>query len=31
LLCGGDKTTQTVDIRQVQAYWTEYQQRMPHA
>jgi putative addiction module killer protein len=31
LLCGGDKTTQTGDIRQAQASWTEYQQRRPHA
>jgi putative addiction module killer protein len=27
LLCGGDKTTQTADIRLAQAYWTEYQRR----
>ncbi len=31
LLGGGDKTTQAGDIRQAQAFWTEYQQRMPHA
>ena len=31
LLCGGEKNTQDGDIRQAQAYWTEYQQRMPHA
>src|SRR5438034_11785844 len=30
VLCGGDKTTQTADTRQAQAYWTEYQQRMAH-
>src|SRR5438309_1197119 len=27
LLCGGDKTTQTADIRQAQAYWDDYQRR----
>ncbi len=31
LLCGGDKSTQERDIRQAQASWSEYQQRMPHA
>ena|SRR5215510_4182700 len=30
LLCGGDKTTQTADIRQAQTYWTEYQERKQH-
>ena len=30
LLCGGDKTTQAVDIRQAQASWAEYQQRRQH-
>jgi putative addiction module killer protein len=30
LLCGGEKRTQAVDIRQAQAYWTEYQQRGSH-
>jgi len=30
VLCGGDKTTQTADIRQAQTYWTEYQQRRQH-
>jgi putative addiction module killer protein len=30
LLCGGDKTTQAVDIRQAQASWAEYQQRRRH-
>jgi putative addiction module killer protein len=30
ILCGGDKTTQTVDIRQAQTYWAEYQQRRQH-
>jgi putative addiction module killer protein len=30
LLCGGEKSTQAVDIRQAQAYWTEYQQRGSH-
>ena len=30
LLCGGEKSTQARDIRQAQAYWTEYQQRRPH-
>lgn len=27
LLCGGDKTTQTRDIRLAQQYWQDYQQR----
>jgi putative addiction module killer protein len=30
LLGGGDKTTQERDIRQAQASWREYQERMPH-
>jgi putative component of toxin-antitoxin plasmid stabilization module len=27
LLWGGDKSTQTADIRKAQAYWVEYQRR----
>lgn len=30
VLCGGDKTTQSIDVRQAQAYWAEYQQRRQH-
>ena len=30
LLCGGDKTAQTADIRQAQTYWTKYQERRQH-
>lgn len=30
ILSGGDKTTQTADIRQAQVYWEEYQQRRLH-
>jgi putative addiction module killer protein len=30
MLCGGDKTTQTADIRQAQTYWTAYQPRRLH-
>lgn len=30
LLCGGDKTTQTADIRQAHAYWDDYQRRKRH-
>jgi putative addiction module killer protein len=28
LLCGGDKSTQTNDIRQAHQYWTDYQMRL---
>ena len=27
LLCGGDKSTQTVDIKQAKALWSEWKQR----
>ena len=27
LLCGGDKSTQNIDIKQAKAYWTEYKTR----
>jgi putative addiction module killer protein len=29
LLCGGDKSTQSIDINRACAYWNEYQQRGP--
>lgn len=28
LLCGGDKSTQTQDIRMARKYWTDYQRRV---
>ena len=30
VLCGGDKTTQTADIRDARMSWAAYQQRRPH-
>jgi putative addiction module killer protein len=30
LLCGGDKSTQTKDIRNAKAYWQDHQRRHPH-
>ncbi|TAJ24887.1 MAG: type II toxin-antitoxin system RelE/ParE family toxin, partial [Nitrospirae bacterium] len=31
LLCGGDKRTQTRDIRNAKAYWKDYKRRANHA
>jgi len=30
LLCGGDKSTQSKDIKQAKAYWQNHKRRYPH-
>lgn len=30
LLCGGDKSTQSKDIRNAKAYWQDHKRRHPH-